>query len=64
MIEALAAHSRGAAYAAGWDDVGTLTPGMLADFVAVDTDLMATPERAHEARALTTVVGGERRFSR
>lgn len=64
MVEALAAHSRGAAHAAGWDDVGTLTPGMLADFVAVDTDLIATPERAHEARALTTVVGGEVRFSR
>ncbi len=57
MVEALAAHSRGAAYAAGWDDLGTLEPGMLADFIALDTDIIATPDIACEARVLQTVVG-------
>ncbi|MBD2759664.1 amidohydrolase [Yimella sp. cx-573] len=64
MIEALAAHSRGAAHAAGWDDVGALEPGMRADFIALETDIIASPETAAEAHVLRTVVGGQTRFAR
>lgn len=64
MTEALAAHSAGAAYAAGWDDVGTLEKGMRADFIALDTDLIAQPDAAASAQVLTAVVGGLARFER
>ncbi|WP_460466665.1 amidohydrolase [Calidifontibacter terrae] len=64
MAQALAAHSRGAAYAAGWDDVGSLERGQLADFVAVDTDLFGDVDAVVAAQALATIVDGELRFSR
>lgn len=69
MTEALRAHTAGAAYANGEDHrKGTLSAGKLADFVALDTDILDErviahePERIHHARALTTVVGGQVRW--
>ena len=71
MAEALHAHTVGSAYAAGDEGrKGMLKPGMLADFVAVDTDILDEqllahePVRVHDAQALATVVGGEVRFAR
>ncbi len=69
MTEALRAHTHGSAYANG-DEArkGTLTPGKLADFVALDTDLLDEqllahePGRIHQARALATIVGSEIRW--
>ncbi|PWU56079.1 amidohydrolase [Micromonospora sp. S4605] len=66
MAEALAAHTLGAARAAGEEErKGVLAPGMLADFIAVDTDpLRESPEAVLRTRVLTTVVGGEIRWQR
>ncbi|MDO3702831.1 amidohydrolase [Micromonospora sp. C28SCA-DRY-2] len=66
MAEALAAHTLGAARAAGEEKrKGVLAPGMLADFIAVDTDpLRESPEAVLRTRVLTTVVGGEIRWQR
>ncbi|WP_029135661.1 amidohydrolase [Nakamurella lactea] len=63
-VEALAAFTFGSAFAAGQDHrKGLLTPGRLADFVAVDTDpLAAPPEQIPSTTVLTTVVGGEIRW--
>jgi predicted amidohydrolase YtcJ len=62
--EALSAHTLGSAYAAGQDHrKGLLTPGRLADFVAVDTDpLTAAAELIPATQVLATVVGGEIRW--
>jgi predicted amidohydrolase YtcJ len=64
MAEAIRAHTAGAAYAAGEEaDKGSLAPGMLADFIAVDTDpYREPPEAVLRTRVLTTVVGGEVRW--
>jgi predicted amidohydrolase YtcJ len=64
MAEAIRAHTAGAAYAAGEEDrKGILAPGMLADFIAVDTDpYRESPEAVRRTRVLTTVVGGEVRW--
>ncbi|TWP37894.1 amidohydrolase [Leekyejoonella antrihumi] len=69
MTQALHAHTVGSAYAAGDEGrKGVLQPGMLADFVAVDTDILDEqvlahePVRVHDAQALATVVGGEIRW--
>lgn len=61
MAEAIRAHTAGAAYAAGEEDrKGILAPGMLADFIAIDTDpYQESPEAVLRTRVLTTVVGGE-----
>ncbi|MFG2099814.1 amidohydrolase [Micromonospora echinaurantiaca] len=66
MAEALAAHTLGAARAAGEEErKGVLAPGMLADFIAVDTDpLRESPEAVLRTRVLTTVVGGEIHWQR
>ncbi|WP_214416847.1 amidohydrolase [Sphaerisporangium fuscum] len=66
MGEALAAHTLGAAYAAGEDDrKGVLAPGRLADFIAVDTDPFAeSPDAVLRTKVMTTVVGGEVRWQR
>ncbi len=64
MAEALRAHTAGAAYAAGEEArKGILAPGMLADFIAVDTDpFQDPPEAVLRTSVLTTVVGGEVRW--
>ncbi|WP_433217115.1 amidohydrolase [Microtetraspora malaysiensis] len=66
MAEAVTAHTLGAAYAAGEEDrKGLLTPGRLADFIAVDTDpYLESPEAVLRTEVLTTVVGGEVRWRR
>lgn len=68
--QALRAHTLGAAYADGMQaDKGTLEVGKLADFVAVDTDLFdeamlhEEPLQIRHAKPVTTVVGGEVRYS-
>ncbi|MEP0203364.1 MAG: amidohydrolase [Halioglobus sp.] len=58
--QAMVAYTRDAAYA-GYDegDRGMLAPGLLADFVVLDTDIFdATPEEIRDASVLQTVVGG------
>lgn len=64
MAEAVRAHTAGAAYAAGEEAYkGILATGMLADFIAVDTDpYRESPEAVQRTRVLTTVVGGEVRW--
>ncbi|MGW5263190.1 amidohydrolase [Microbispora sp. NPDC004025] len=66
MAEAVTAHTLGAAYAAGEEErKGVLTPGRLADFIAVDTDpYLESPEAVLRTKVLTTVVGGEVRWRR
>ena len=65
MAQALRAYTAGGAAAVGRShELGTLGPGMLADFVVWDKDLLAMP--AHEvqaARPLATYVGGRKVFS-
>lgn len=58
--EAVAAYTRGAAYAEfaeGWK--GTLEPGMLADAVVLDADPFEQPDRIAEIGVAATVLGGE-----
>ncbi|MFI7616658.1 amidohydrolase [Nonomuraea terrae] len=64
--EALRAHTLGAAYAAGEEGrKGLLTPGRLADLVAVDTDPFASDlDAIARTKVLATVVGGEIRWQR
>ena len=59
--EALAALTRGPAYAAFEEDLrGTIEPGKRADYSVFSADLMAVPEDAIlQARAVMTVIGGE-----
>ncbi|MCC6359209.1 MAG: amidohydrolase [Phycisphaerales bacterium] len=59
--QTLRAHTLGAAYAAFEEnDKGTLKPGKLADFVIVDRDFFACPERdIASMKVLMTVIGGE-----
>ena len=71
VAEAIAAFTTGAAKLTGTADVrGTLTPGKLADFIAVDTDITDPavvsdePLRIRDARVLQSVVGGETRWER
>ncbi|MFI6600414.1 amidohydrolase [Nonomuraea sp. NPDC050536] len=64
--EVLKAHTLGSAFAAGEEGrKGSLTPGRLADFIAVDTDpFVEPPEAVLRTKVLTTVVGGEARWQR
>lgn len=59
--QAIAAYTTGAAYAEFAEkDKGTLTPGMLADFVVLDRDITKIPPPEILAtRVLRTVVGGK-----
>ncbi|XVV05135.1 amidohydrolase [Actinosynnema sp. CA-248983] len=61
VSEALAAYTRGAAFACGVEDVlGSITPGKLADFVVLEADPREVAvERISEISVLATVVGGE-----
>ena len=58
--DALALYTRGAAFAMHREDeIGSLEPGKLADFVVLDGNpLDADPEKVGDIRVLATVVGG------
>ncbi len=58
--QAIAAYTTGSAYAEFAETTkGTLTPGMLADFVVLDRDIMNIPaDEILQAKVLRTVVGG------
>ncbi|WP_130618758.1 amidohydrolase [Dyella amyloliquefaciens] len=60
-IQALAGFTRGAAFAAFMEnEVGTLKPGMRADFVILDGDLMTVPPRQiADLKPLSTWVDGK-----
>jgi len=64
-MEALAAATTGAAYAAFAEDVkGTLAPGMYADIVVLSQDILTVPEeRLADTRVEHTIVGGKVLFS-
>jgi predicted amidohydrolase YtcJ len=59
--EAVDAYTRGAAYAAFFDErVGTLKPGMLADLAVLSQDVFSVPApQIGRTRALLTMVGGK-----
>lgn len=59
--QAIAAYTTGSAYAQFAEkDKGTLAPGMLADFVVLDRDLIkVAPPEILKTRVLRTVVGGK-----
>jgi predicted amidohydrolase YtcJ len=61
IAQAIAAYTTGSAYAQFEEKhKGVLQPGMLADFVVLDHDLLkATPEEILKTRVLRTVVGGK-----
>jgi hypothetical protein len=63
---AIAAFTRGGAYAGMADDrIGTLMPGMRADFLLVDTDiLLASPSAIRAMQVNETWVGGTRAYVR
>ncbi len=63
---AIAAFTRGGAYAGMAEDrIGTLMPGMRADFLLVDTDiLLASPSTIRGMRVNETWVGGARAYVR
>jgi predicted amidohydrolase YtcJ len=62
LQEAVRAFTLGAAYAAFEEDLkGSLEPGKLADFIVLDRDIFAVPERdIADVRVLETWLGGER----
>ena len=64
--EGLALYTRNAAFASHHEaDVGSLEPGMLADFTVLDRDPLATPAEAiAEIAVLRTIVGGAVTFER
>ena len=59
--DALYAYTAAGAYASGDEGIkGQIAPGMLADFVIIDRDLMTCPkEEILKARVLCTYLGGE-----
>jgi len=64
--EALTAYTRGAAFALHSEgETGMLRPGMAADFIVLDRDILSIdPERIPDLRVLRTFVGGEEVFTR
>ncbi|RJF91488.1 amidohydrolase [Sphingomonas cavernae] len=64
--QALAAFTTGGAYASFAEDrLGSLTPGMRADFILIDTDpLMATPAEIRATKVRETWVGGRPVYTR
>ncbi len=65
-MEALESYTINCAYAAFMDDeLGSLTPGKLADIVVLDRDILTIPEEEiPEAQVDITIVDGEVRFRR
>ncbi len=65
IAQALAAYTTGSAYAEFAEhEKGTLTPGMLADFVVLDRDLTkVAPPEILKTQVLRTVVGGKTVYS-
>ncbi|MDR5709769.1 MAG: amidohydrolase [Armatimonadota bacterium] len=62
--EALRAYTLGPAYAAGEEHLkGSLEVGKVCDLVALDQDILQTPEALPETRVRMTVLGGEVVFS-
>ena len=64
MADALRAYTVGSAQAAGRTDIGTLAPGMWADFTVLDTNLLSAeteeePERILETQVQATYVAGD-----
>ncbi|MFJ4095931.1 amidohydrolase [Kitasatospora sp. NPDC089913] len=60
LASAIAAYTAGTAHVNGHDDAGVLAPGMLADLVVLDRDILTgPPEEIASARVLRTYVGGE-----
>jgi predicted amidohydrolase YtcJ len=59
--EALTAYTHGSAYAVGREaDLGRITPGRLADFVALSDDILAIdPAGIRDLHVTATVIGGE-----
>src|SRR5438876_9036747 len=60
MEQAIAAYTMGSAFAEFAEkEKGTLSPGMLADFVVLDRDITAVlPDKILGTKVLRTVVGG------
>ncbi|HEX3847244.1 MAG TPA: amidohydrolase [Steroidobacteraceae bacterium] len=57
---AVRAYTKGSAYAAFSDQVGTLEPGKLADLAVLSQDIFsAAPDTIGKTRVLTTMVGGK-----
>ena len=63
--QAVRAYTYGSAYAVGKEQqVGTLAPGMLADFTVLDTDIFTVaPERIADISVTRTVIGGKTVFT-
>ena len=67
MEQAFAAFTSGAAHAAFAEDrIGRLAPGMAADFILIDRDIIAEPDQRQirDAQVLETWVGGQRVWAR
>jgi hypothetical protein len=63
--QALAGYTSGAAYAAWQEDrIGRLEPGMLADLVVLDRDIVQQPEQIMETQVALTVVNGQIVYAR
>jgi predicted amidohydrolase YtcJ len=59
VADAISCHTAAAAYALGEErQRGCLLPGLDADLVVLDTDIVAQPERIHEARVVATMLRG------
>lgn len=63
--EAIDAYTSGAAYA-GWQDdrIGRLEPGMLADLVVLNQDILEHPQRIMATQVLVTIVDGQVAYAR
>lgn len=64
LVEALRSFTVDAAYGAFQDQaMGSLAPGMWADFILVDRDIVkVAPERLWQTKVLATYVGGELKY--
>jgi predicted amidohydrolase YtcJ len=64
LVEALRSFTVDAAYGAFQDQsMGSLAPGMWADFILVDRDIVkVAPEQLWQTKVLATYVGGELKY--